>query len=222
MVIVVGMTLASIVFLFVGWAVTTEMLQQRWWRRKVAEGDVDIIAAMLDESLNSWRRGRAPKDMPANRWAAVQGAEVVAVTPEAGVTLGASIVPEFRTEDGQRVKITSDIEEAEALAARLVDMVMFDVPNLRLDSVRLDIYADLAGSGQQPVLSTTAYRDVADELMWEALTPREILGRFDTVWAEERDGATIPIDLPPIEGEQPRPAEEAAADALNERDRRES
>ncbi|MDZ7728239.1 MAG: hypothetical protein U5Q44_08595 [Dehalococcoidia bacterium] len=152
MIFAIGLGLAAIVFLFVGWAVTTEMLQQRWWRNKVSEGDVDIIAAMLEESLENWRRGRAPKDIPANRWAAIHSTEVVAVSPDPGVTLGTALVPEYRTEGGERVKVTDDLDEATALAAKLLDMVMYDVPNLRLASARIDIYTDLPGQGQQPIL----------------------------------------------------------------------
>ncbi len=215
MIIVIGSAITLAIFLAVGWAVSAEMFQQRWWRRKVAEGDVDIVGALIHEAMADWRRSKAPKDLPANTWAGVQGADLVAVTP-GGATFSASVVPQYQTEDGRRVKVTSDLEEAVRLAARLMDMIMYDVPNLRLSEARLDIYATVTGDerGHQPVLSTTAYRTVADELAWDELTPHEILGRFETIMAEERDGVITPIELPPVEGVRPRPAEEAAAEAL--------
>jgi hypothetical protein len=216
MFIVVGSAITLAIFLFVGWAVSAEMFQQRAWRKRVAEGDVDIVGALIGEAMTYWGKSRIPKGMPANRWAAIQGAELIAVA-ENEATLSASVVPAYHSEGGRRVKVSSDIEEATALAARLLDLIMYDVPNLRLSYARVDVYASLeeAGDGgvQQPILSSTADRATADELVWEDLSPRELLSRFETTWAEERDGHIIPIDLPPIEGVSPRPAEEAALDA---------
>jgi len=222
MVIVVGSLVVLAIFLFVGWAVSAEMFQQRAWRQRVATGDVDIIGALIEEAMAYWRRGRIPRGMPGQRWAAVQGTELVAVEP-GSATFSASIVPEYRAEGGRRVKVSSDMEEAAALAAKLLELLMFDVPNLRLAQVRLDIFASLGAgddSTQQPILSATADRATADELDWDSLSAREVLDRFDTVWAEERDGAIIPITLRPIEGVRPRPAEEAARDATLAQDRR--
>jgi hypothetical protein len=215
MFIVVGSAIVLAIFLFVGWAVSAEMFQQRAWRKRVATGDVDIIGALIEEAMTYWRRGRIPRGMPGNRWAAIQGAELVAVEPNAA-TFSASVVPEYRSEGGGRVKVTSDIEEGEALAARLLELLMYDVPNLRLSLVRVDIFATVSiaeGQGQQPIISVSADRVTADSLDWDALDAHEILSRFETIWAEERDGAIIPITLPPIEGVRPRPAEEAARDA---------
>lgn len=222
MVIVLGSLVALAIFLFVGWAVSSEMFQQRAWRQRVATGDVDIIGALIEEAMAYWRRGRIPRGMPGHRWAAIQGAELVAVEP-GGATFSASVVSEYRAEGGSRVKVSSDLDEAAALAAKLLELLMFDVPNLRLSLVRVDIFASLGTGGvaaQQPVLSVTAERAVADSLDWDALTPREVLGRFNTIWAEERDDAIIPITLGPIEGVRPRPAAEAARDAALAQDRR--
>lgn len=222
MVIVLGSLMALAVFLFVGWAVSAEMFQQRAWRKRVSTGDVDIIGALIEEAMAYWRRGRIPRGMPGHRWAAVQGAELVAVEP-GGATFSASAVPEFRAEGGRRVKVSSDLEEAAALAVRLLELLMFDVPNLRLGLVRVDIFASLGSADeavQQPILSVTADRATADELDWDGLTPAEVLTRFEALWAEERDGAIIPITLQPIEGVRPRPAEEAAREAALAQDRR--
>ena len=44
--ILVGLLLFAVVFLGVGWAVSTEMFQHRAWRRRVESGDTDIVAAL--------------------------------------------------------------------------------------------------------------------------------------------------------------------------------
>ncbi|MGE5595506.1 MAG: hypothetical protein ACM3S1_05660 [Hyphomicrobiales bacterium] len=211
--IVLGSLIVLAIFLVTGWAVATEMFQHRAWRRRVEEGDVGIVAALIEEALNTWRRGRPPRGTPANLWAGVQAAQLVAVTHDTA-TLSAAAEGEFRTEGGRRVQVASALDEAIALAAKLCDMMLYDVPNLRLGAVRVDVYSTFTGSDgtpvQKPILTTTADRAVADDLAWEALTPEEILGRFETHFERAPNGQPVPVGLPPVEGslpEQPRAAE---------------
>lgn len=213
--IVVGSLVTLAIFLFVGWAVSSEMFQHRAWRRRVESGDVDIVGALILEALATWQRARPPKGTPANLWAGIQGAQLVAVEAD-GATLSCSAEGEFRTEDGQRVQVSSALDEAISLAARVCDMMLYDVPNLRLHSVRVDVYSTFSGPEgapiQKPILTTTAERSIADSLTWDALTPSELLGRFETSYERSANGQPLPIDLPPVAGTPPRATEEAAAE----------
>ena len=212
--IVFGSVVTLAIFLFVGWAVSTEMFQHRAWRRRVESGDVDIVGALLLEALATWQRARPPKGTSANLWAGVQGAQLVAVDPE-GATLSTSAEGEFRSEDGRRVQVSSALDEAIALAARVCDMMLYDVPNLRLQFVRVDVYSTFSGADaapvQKPILTTTAERAVADSLTWEALTAAELLGRFETSYERAANGQPVPIELPAVIGQPPRATEESAA-----------
>ena len=58
----------------------------------------------------------------------------------------------------------------------------------------------------------TADRATADEMTWEALTPEEILGRFGATYERGPGGQPLPVELAPVEGVSPRPADEAAAE----------
>lgn len=204
--IVVGSIIVLALFLVTGWAVATEMFQQRAWRRRVESGDPRIVAALIEEAMGNWRRTRPPRGLPAALWAGVQGAQLVAVTDDSA-SLSASAEAEFRTEEGQRVQVSSALEEAMALATRIVDMVLYDVPNLRLGTVRVDVYTTFTTEGsapvQRPILTTTAGRREADALAWETMTPAEILGRFQTNYIRTPSGQAAPIDLPPVDGEPP-------------------
>jgi len=207
-VIIVGAVVALAIFLFVVWAVSTEMFQHRAWRRRVESGDVDIVAALIEEAMNAWRRGRPPRGVRASLWAGVQGAQLVAVDT-AAATISTAAEGEFRTEGSVRQQVTTALDEAIELAARLVDMMLYDVPNLRLARVRVDVYSTFTqGDGtpvQRPILSTVADRVVADGLTWEALTAEEILGRFETRYERGAAGQGVPIEAPPIEGTAPNP-----------------
>jgi hypothetical protein len=218
-VIIIGALVIIVIFVGTGWAIATEMFQQRAWRNRVASGDTDIIGALIEEAIDHWRRARPPRDVPSNLWAGVQGAQLIAVTPDSA-TLSGTAESSFRTTNGQRSQVTSALDEAIALASKLIDMILYDVPNLRLGSVRVDIYSTFTGADgapqQRPILTTTADRMDADDLPWETLTPEEVLARFDTVYEVGEGGRPVPITLPPIEGNPPRPADEAAAEVQGE------
>jgi hypothetical protein len=215
-VIILGMMVVLAVFLGVGWAVSTEMFQQRHWRRRVEEGDTPIVAALIEEALETWRRARPPRGTPANLWAGIQGAQLLAVTDAPSATLSTSAEGEFRTEGSERVQVSTALDEAIGLATKLLDMMLYDVPNLRLSAVRVDVYSTFTGADgtpvQRPVLTSTADRATADGLIWEAFAPEEILARFETRYERLASGQAAPIELDPIEGtlpEQPNPNRES-------------
>ncbi len=205
--IILGSIVTLGIFLLVGWAVATEMFQHRSWRRRVESGDVEIVAALIEEALAAWRRARPPRGLPANLWAGVQGAQLIALTADTA-TVSSSAEAEFRTEEGKRIQVASALEMASALAGRLVDMMLYDVPNLRLATVRVDIYTTFTRDGgtpvQEPILTTTADRREADRIAWEDLTPDEVLARFDTRAGRASSGQAIPIELAPLVGTAPR------------------
>ncbi len=199
--IVVGLVLGLAFFLFVGWIISTEMFQHRSWRRRVASGDHEIVEALILEAMASWRRARPPREVAASLWAGVQRAELAAATAELAV-VQSSAEGEFRTVEGRREQVSSALDEAIALAARLVEMMLYDVPNLSLGSVRVDVYSTFTADGgavlQKPILTTTAHRPDADGIDWDESAPADILARFETAWAATEGGRATPIDLPPI------------------------
>jgi hypothetical protein len=197
-VIIVGSLVVLAIFLVAGWAITTEMFQQRYWRRRVEAGDEQIVEALLSEALATWKRARPPRGLPTNLWAGVQSAQLTAVSG-LGAVVSSSAEGEFRTEQGRRVQVSTALDEAIALAAKLVDMLLYDVPNLRLASVRVDIYSTFTGSDgtpvQRPILTTTALRTEADGIAWETMEPAEILGRFQTHYRRSPAGQGLPIEI---------------------------
>lgn len=213
--IILGSIVVLVIFLGTGWAVATEMFQQRHWRKRVESGDTRILVALIEEALATWRRARPPRGTAAALWAGVQGVQLVAVT-EDSATVSTSSEGEFRTEGGQRVQVSTALDEAIALATKVADMMLYDVPNLHLRGVRVDVYSTFAGDGglpvQRPILSTRATRAMADSLTWEAMTPEEILGRFETLYDRAANGQGKPIEPPPVEGGLPAP-EAAQGDA---------
>ncbi len=212
--IVIGVSVALALFLLTGWVIATEMFQQRGWRRRVASGDHAIVAALILEAMAGWRRARPPRDVAPSLWAGVQRAELVAADAEAA-TVQSSAERAFRSVDGRREQVASALDEAVPLAARLAEMMLYDVPNLSLGSVRVDVYATFAADGgaaiQRPILTTTARRREADAIDWDGLDPAEILARLDTAYEPpDASGAPVPIALPPPLGHPYPPADAGA------------
>ncbi len=199
--IVLGVVLGLAFFVLIGWVISTEMFQQRSWRRRVAAGDREIVEALILETLAAWRCARPPRDVPAFLWAGVQRAELAVAFADFAV-VQSSAEGEFHTIEGRREQVTSTLDEARALAAKLVEMMLYDVPNISLSSIRVDVYSTFTVDGgavlQQPILTTTAHRADVAGLDWEALAPAGILARFETVCEPTEDGRAIPIALPPI------------------------
>ncbi len=199
--IVLGTVLALAFFVLVGWLISTEMFQQRGWRKRVASGDHEIVRALIHEAMTTWRASRPPRDVPVSVWAGVRRVDLAAATAEFAV-IQTSAEDEFRSVEGRREQVASALDAAFPLAARLVEMMLYDVPNLSLGSVRVDVYTTFtAASGaaqQKPILTTTAYRADADDLDWDMLAPDEILSRFDTTWQTDSSGLALPITLPPL------------------------
>ena len=203
--IVLGTVLGLAFFLFIGWIISTEMFQTRSWRRRVASGATEIVGALILEAMASWRRARPPRDIRPHVGAGVQRVGLAAATAALAV-VQSSAEGAFQNVEGQRHQVTSDLDEAFALAARLVEMMLYDVPNLSLGSVRVDVYSTFTADGgaalQKPILTTTAHRADADGIDWDDLAPAEILERFNTTWATTASGLAAPIALPPIPDRQ--------------------
>jgi hypothetical protein len=201
--IVVGTVITMAIFLFVGWVITTEMWQQVSWRRRVNSGDGEIVVALCEEALSDWGKVRPPRGVSAHLWASIQGAQLVAAST-AQATVSTSAQGAFRTEGGERIQESTDVQAAMAVAVRLLDMLLYDIPNLRLARIRVDVYgtftADDGKPEQRPILTTTADRGIADSLEWEALTPDELLDQFDTDIGQTASGVAHAIELPEVTG----------------------
>lgn len=198
---VLGLVIFGLILTYV---IGQEMRAHTYWRGLVAKGDVNAVRLLLQQELDRWRTMRVPRGTPAALWHGVQTVELVAVGATAAqVTCAAE--GEYRFTGGKPQEISSPLDSGMRVSAKLIDMLLFDVPNLRLSTVRVDVYTtfhDPAGVPEQRcILSTVADRAIADEIDWEALTPSEIIGRFDSCYRVDSRGLAEPIDPgPPLEG----------------------
>lgn len=205
------MTWAVIGLMLFGVMLTAILLKEsvthNFWRTRAGQGDVTMISLLLEQEFEHWRTMRVPRNVTPTLWHGVQTVDLVAVGGnQAHVTCSAE--GEYRIVGGESQEITSPLDAAMRLASKLCDLILYDIPNLRLSAVRVDVYSTFRDQRGAPVqrciLSTTADRGTADDMDWETLRPSEVLERFETVYQRNAQGIAEPIVLPPpMEGAIP-------------------
>ena len=194
--IAVGMAIVFVIFLVVAYAVIQETRAQLYWRKLVDQGDVSAIETLVRDEVERWKTARTPKGVPPSIWHGVQSAELLEVNPD-GVRLSASAEGEYALVSGERREVSSALKEGMKLTARLADMVLYDIPNVKLPFARIDVYStyrDQHSSTQRCILSTVCRREVADGLDWDGMEAGDIVRAFGGRYALDDRGNALPID----------------------------
>ena len=195
-----GILIVTVISLFFGFAIVQETFRQRHWRNLVSGGDLWAIKTLVEEEIGRWRTMRMPKGMNPLLWHGIQSAEVISVWRDV-ITMMATAEAEYRVVGGKPQQVSTPLEEGMKVAAALTERILYDVPNVRLSLVRVDVYtafrAEDGTTEQRCILSVVADRAIADHLPWEELRPEEIVSRFESRYEVGPNGAALPIDPGP-------------------------
>ena len=139
---------------------------------------------------------RMPKGTRPSVWHGVQSAELVDVQPD-GVRLSASADGQYAMVDGERREVSPPLAEGMRVTAKLADMVLYDIPNVRLRE-RADRHLQHVprrlGSSQRCILSTICQRDVADVLAWDEMDAEEVVRAFGGRFLLDDRGNPLAVD----------------------------
>ncbi|HYM16582.1 MAG TPA: hypothetical protein VEZ14_13580 [Dehalococcoidia bacterium] len=205
--IAVAIGVLMLVFVVVGWVIIQGTRAQLAWRQAVEAGDVPAITTLVTEEIQHWKSMRMPKGADPAVWRGVQSAELVSVSP-AGVRLSATAEGQYATVDGVRREIGTPLDQAFKITAKLADMAMYDIPNVRLPDTQIDVYTsyrDESGPAQRCILSTLCTRETGDALDWDELTAEEVVRAFGGRFLLDDRGGPLPID-PEVTGKSAVPA----------------
>jgi hypothetical protein len=196
-----GIGVVLLLMLVTGYVVIQGTRVQLYWRRRVEEGDVEAIRTMVGEEVGRWKTARTPKGVEPSVWRGVQSADLVDAAPDS-VRLSAIAEGQYAMSGGERREVSGLLREAMKLSARLADMVLWDIPNVRLPSTQIDIYGtfrDDYGAAQRCVLSTRFDRETAAALDWDGMDAEEIVRTFNPRYALDDRGNPMPIavEAPP-------------------------
>ena len=159
--LVIAIAFVLLMFVLVGYVVVQGTRIQLAWRKRVDEGDVDAIQMLVAEEVTRWKSARMPRGADPSVWHGVQSAELLEVSPT-GVRLSATAEGQYALVSGERREVSGSLREGMKLTAKLADMVLYDIPNVRLASAQIDIYSTFRtneGASQRCILSTTCERD---------------------------------------------------------------
>ena len=192
-----GLLVVGLIFAFIAYVIFQETRTHRFWRRKVEEGDLEMISQLVQAEVQRWRTERPPKGMPASVWQGVQGVELVEIGRDY-LRASTTAEPQFALVGGARRQVTSALDEAKRVTVRLAEHLFYDIPHVRPDRVQIDVYTTLQEPGEQPtqrcILSTLGTRAAAAEIDWDSDPPEVIVELLGGRYQLDGQGAALPIE----------------------------
>jgi hypothetical protein len=196
--VVVGIIIVVIILTLVSYVIVQETRAQMHWRGLVQQGDVDAISQLLEGEIATWRSARVPREVPPLLWHGVQTVELAEVSAT-GARVNCSVEGEYAFSNGRRIETTTPIAAAKRLTMKLSDMLLYEIPNVKLDHFQVDVYTSFRSEGGQAdtrcIMSTLVERSVIETLDWEATSPDVFVALVGSRFADDASGA--------IEGVEP-------------------
>jgi hypothetical protein len=194
----IGLAVILLVTVLISYVIIQETRARLHWRGLVREGDLSAITALTEGQLSTWKAAKVPKGTPLNVWRGVQSTEILAIATDS-LHVSCSAEGLYALIDGVRKETSSPLAEGITTTARLADMVLYEIPDVKFDRVRIDVYSTFrtegGASSQRCILTTTATREVAEDLEWEALSPEEIVNAFGGRFELNEDGVALPLEV---------------------------
>jgi hypothetical protein len=173
-----GILFILILLLLISYVIVQETRAQMHWRGLVEQGDLGAMRTLIEDEVEHWHTARVPRGVPALLWHGVQTVELIAVGPKAA-RLNCSAEGESAFIAGRRVETSSALEEAKKITMKLAEMAFYDIPNVKLEKVQIDVYTsfrDQSGRGDSLcILSTLVERSEVEHLDWEETPASEFI-----------------------------------------------
>ena len=199
-----GILIILIILLFTAYVIVQETRAQLHWRGLVQSGDVSAITSLVVDEVERWHTERVPRGTPALLWHGVQTVEVIDVQAD-GVRVSCSAEGESALVEGRRVETSSPLAEGMKITLKLAEMLLYDIPNVKLDHLQIDVYTsfrDASGrADSRCILSTYVQRHLVEHIDWEEIAPADFISLNDGRFAGTDSGALQPVEpLPWVTG----------------------
>ncbi len=198
-----GLLALSIIFVIVAYVIIQGTRATLAWRKAAAQGDVKVIADIVEDALSVWRSTKRPKDIRPDVWRGVQSMQSVGVGPEfVGVSCEAD--GEFRLVSGCWVETRDVLHEGIAITARAADMLLYELPHFKAACVQIDVYTSFRDAEgvvrRHCILSTVAGREAARAVDWDEWTAEQIVEALGGRYRLGDSGQPLPIEpqAPPL------------------------
>lgn len=186
----------AIVGLFVFYLVFQGIRVASAWRTAAENGDLKVIAQIVEDGINGWRSGKKPKEIPPEVWRGVQSMQLVGV--EAGLVRVSCVSEgEQKMVEGKWIEVVNPLDAAFGIVARAAERLFYDMPYFRPERVQIDVYATYRDQQNNPhrecILTLSADRDDARSVDWDEWTSREIADGMGARYELGAAGRALPV-----------------------------
>jgi hypothetical protein len=192
----IGVIVIALLFAFFAYIIFQETRTHRFWRRKVEEGDLEMITQLVEGEVERWRTERPPKGVPAAVWQGVQGVELVEIGGDF-IHAATTAEPQFTLTGGARRQVASAVDEAKVITGKLAERLFYDIPHVRPERVQIDVYSTFQESGavlQRCIMTTVARRAAAAQVDWDNDAPDAIATRLGARYQLDAQGGVLPVE----------------------------
>ena len=186
------------------------------WRKAAADGDVGVIRDIVEETLGVWRSMKRPKEIPPDVWRGVQSVQFVHCEADF-VRVSCQAQSEYKMYEGRWIEMRNPLQEGMAVAAKLAEMLFYELPHYRADRIQVDVYTSFReGDGfsrNECILSIEATREAARDVDWDEWTAKDIVDALGARYRLGEHGQPLPIKVspPPVEEDAESAPSEAGA-----------
>ncbi len=186
-----GILIIVLVLLFTGFVIVQETARQTHWRGLVEGGDLEAIRTLIEEQVEIWHESRVPRGTPALLWHGMQTVELLDVTATAA-RASCSAEGEYALVGGRHVETSTPLVQGMKITQRLAEMLLYDVPNVKLDRVQIDVYTSFRDENghaeSRCILSTAVKRSAVEHIDWEEAEPGDFMALTEARFSGGDDG----------------------------------
>jgi hypothetical protein len=194
-----GILIVLLLLLFTGFVIVQETAAQMHWRGLVEHGDVDAIRTLVETEIENWHKARVPRDTSALLWHGVQTVELLDVTADSAL-VSCNAEGENALVSGRRVETSSPLSEGMKITKKVAEMMLYDVPNVKLDRAQIDVYTSfrdqLGRAEPRCILSTMVERHMVEHIDWEETEATDFVTLNDGRFAATDEGLKSVEPLP--------------------------
>lgn len=195
----------AIIFVLVAYIVIQGTRASMAWRKAAADGDVKIIAEIVEDSLKEWSSKKKPKEVAVDAWRGLQSTQLVEVAADF-VRVSCQAESNYRLVKGNWVEASNPLQTGMAITAKVAEMVLYDLPHFRPPRIQVDVYTTFRSgdvSTRACIMSTEIDRKAAVDVDWDEWTGEEISDFLGARYRMGERGQPLPIEVaaPAVEDE---------------------
>ncbi len=172
---VLGLFIFGLIMIYTMWQGARAQIK---YREEVSAGNMPVIEEVVNGELERWRTQRPPRQVPLSVWNGVRAMETVSLDTNS-IHVSCNAEGQYRMAEGLWQEVSSPLQEGMAVAGKVIELLLYEIPHFRPDRVQVDVYTtfrDPSGSVTRGrILTCSTDRERARNVDWDSGTPKEII-----------------------------------------------